>query len=473
MDAAKILSLSASDLAAALRAKEVTARAAAEAYLAAIAAQNGELNAYLAVYDDVLAQADAADAKLAAGAPGSLLGVPVALKDNLLWEGREVTAASKILVGYKATYTATAVQRLLDAGAVLIGRTNMDEFAMGGSTENSAFGVTRNPRDPARVAGGSSGGSAAAVAANLAAASIGSDTGGSVRQPASFCGVVGLKPTYGSISRSGLIAMASSFDVVGPITKTVADAKLLFEAMRGRDELDLTTDERELATPEKKVVGVPRTLLAAGVDPDVLANFEASLEKLRAAGYEVRDIELPSLAAALAVYYVLVPAEVSSNMARFDGVRFGARVEGANLLETYRKTRGQLLGPEVKRRILLGTYALSAGYADEYYRTAAKARRAIGAELERAFESVDLVATPTSPFPAWKVGEKAGDVLATYLADVFTVGANVAGVPALSVPAGEVVRDGVSLPTGLQLLAPRWGEARLFAAGEAFERMGA
>ena len=473
MTAAEVISLSAADLAAKLRAKEVTARAVAEAYLAVIDKKNAGLNAYLGIYDDVLAQADEADKKLTAGEPGSLLGIPIALKDNLLWEGREVTAASKILEGYKATYTATAVQKLLDAGAVLIGRTNMDEFAMGGSTENSAFGVTKNPRDTSRVSGGSSGGSAVAVAAHLAAGALGSDTGGSVRQPASFCGVVGFKPTYGAVSRYGLIAMASSFDVVGTFGRTVADAKLLFEAIRGRDEMDMTTDEQPLAASKKKVVGVPRALLAEGVDADVLTNFEASIEKLRAAGYEVRDVELPSLSAALAVYYILVPAEVSSNMARYDGVRFGKRLEGKNLFETYRKTRGAFLGEEVKRRILVGTYALSAGYADEYYRTAVKARRAISAELDRAFKDVDLIATPTSPFPAWKVGEKAGDVLATYLADVLTVGANVAGAPAISVPAGEVTRDGVALPTGLQLIAPRWGEERLFAAGQAFERMGA
>ena len=458
-------------LAAGFRAKKFSSRQVAQAYLDRAAAENPTLNAYLEIFDDALAQADAADARLAAegDAAPALCGVPVSIKDNILVAGRKVSAASKILEGYRAPYSSTVAEKLIAQGAVLLGRTNMDEFAMGGSTENSAFGPTRNPLAPDRVPGGSSGGAAASVAARLAAAALGSDTGGSIRQPAGLCGAVGFKPTYGAVSRSGLIAMASSFDAIGPIARTVGDAKIVFDAIRGKDPRDLSTDEKT-EPRETKSVGVPKGW-EAGVDADVRANFEKSLDRLRAAGVAVREVELPTLAAALACYYVLVPAEVSSNMARFDGVKFGRRVEGRDLLDTYKKTRGQLLGAEVKRRVLIGAYALSAGYADEYYRTASRARRAIAADFARAFESVDAIATPTSPFPAWKIGEKIEDPLAMYAADVFTVAAYVIGAPAISVPDGAVARDGASLPTGFHLVSPRWTDDALLAFAARFEAL--
>ncbi len=463
--------LSLADTAAGLRSKKFSSRQVTEAYLDRAAAENPALNAYLEIFEDALAQADAADARLAAegDAAPALCGVPISIKDNILVAGRVASAASKILEGYRAPYSSTVADKLAAQGAVLLGRTNMDEFAMGGSTENSAFGPTKNPLAPDRVPGGSSGGAAASVAGNLAAAALGSDTGGSIRQPAALCGLVGFKPTYGAVSRYGLIAMASSFDQIGPLAKTVGDAKIVFDAIRGKDGHDLTTDEKVEAR-EMKTVGVPKGW-EAGVDADVRANFEKTLERMRAAGTEVREIELPTLASALACYYILVPSEVSSNMARFDGVKFGRRVEGKDLLDTYKKTRGQLLGEEVKRRILIGAYELSAGYADEYYRTAQRARRAIMADFARAFEGVDAIATPTSPFPAWKIGEKIEDPLAMYAADIFTVAANVIGAPAISVPDGAVDRDGVSLPTGLHLVSPRWTDDALLELSARFERI--
>jgi aspartyl-tRNA(Asn)/glutamyl-tRNA(Gln) amidotransferase subunit A len=452
-----------------LRAKEISAVDLAAAYLARASAENPKLNAYLEVYDDVIAQAKAADARLAAEgeAAPALCGAVIAVKDNLLVEGRLASGASKILEGYRAPYSATVVEKLLAQNVVLIGRANMDEFAMGGSGENSAFGAAKNPLANDRVPGGSSSGSAVAVAANLAAAALGSDTGGSVRQPSAMCGVVGFKPTYGAVSRHGLMAMASSFDQVGPLAKTVEDARLVFDAIRGRDGHDLTTDERHEGKPIQ-TVGVPKGW-EAGVDADVRASFEASLARLRQGGVAVADVELPALPSALACYYVLVPAEVSSNMARYDGVKFGKRVEGKDLLETYKKTRGELFGAEVKRRILVGTYVLSKGYADQFYRTAQAARRAIMADFDRAFETVDAIVTPTSPFPAWKIGEKVDDVVATYAADVFTVPANVIGAPAISVPDGFVERDGTKLPTGFHILAPRWADGHLLDFAQKFE----
>ena len=453
-----------------LRAKRFSSRQVTEAYLDRIVAENGNLNAYLEVFEDALAQADLADARIAAegDAAPALCGVPISVKDNILVAGRRVSAASKILEGYRAPYSSAVAEKLAAAGAVLLGRTNMDEFAMGASTETSAYGVTRNPVAPDRVPGGSSGGAAASVAGSLAAGALGSDTGGSIRQPAALVGAVGFKPTYGAVSRYGLIAMASSFDQIGPIAKTAEDAKIIFDAIRGQDVRDLTTAAK-IEAREAKVVGVPKGW-EVGVDQDVRANFEKTLERLKADGLDVREVELPTLASALACYYILVPSEVSSNMARFDGVKFGQRVSGKDLLDTYKKTRGQLLGEEVKRRILIGAYALSAGYADEYYRTALRARRAIAADFARAFESVDVIATPTSPYPAWKIGEKIEDPLAMYAADIFTVAANVIGAPAISVPDGAVTRDSASLPTGLHLVSPRWTDDSLLALASRFEK---
>ncbi len=453
-----------------LKTGTITAVTLAEAVLAVIEKDNAEINAYLEVYDDVLEQARAADALIAAGTIGPLTGIPIAYKDNILIKGKRATASSKILEGYIAPYDATVTERLKKEGVVFIGRTNMDEFAMGSSTETSAFGMTRNPIDTSRVPGGSSGGSAAAVAMGGALASFGSDTGGSIRQPASFCNLVGLKPTYGSVSRHGLMAMGSSLDQIGPFAKTVADAELLFTATSGHDVYDATTltnDERsQEKTPMKKVIGVPWQFVEAeGVDADVVANFKESIEKLRSAGYEIRDVALPHLPYALPVYYVIMPAEVSSNLSRFDGVRFGLREQGKDLLDTYMKTRGIGFGKEVRRRIILGTYVLSAGYHDAYYNQANKVRALIAADFEKAFHDGDVIATPTTPTVAFKPGDKK-DPLAMYLADIFTVPANLAGNPALSLPSGTNT-DG--LPYGLHLTANHQREDILFTIGKDFE----
>lgn len=471
--------------------KEYSAVELAEAYLAEIEKRNKELNAYLEVFDDVREQAEAADRTIKnlkvskSQNVSPLLGIPLAIKDNILIVGRRAGAASKILEGYVASYDATAIQKLKTAGAVFLGRTNMDEFAMGGSTETSAYGVTRNPVDNERVPGGSSGGSAAAVAANLALAALGSDTGGSVRQPAAFCGVVGFKPTYGAVSRSGLIAMASSLDVIGPITKTVSDAKILFDAVRGRDRLDSTSVDVQPPTANRQslkgIIGIPRRFMEMkGIDTDVLENFNGALARLSAAGFQIRDIELPSIHSALPAYYIIMPAEVSTNLARFDGVKYGLHVSGENLLEDYERTRGEGFGSEARRRILLGTYVLSAGYADAYYYKAVAVRGSITRELGKTFASgVDFIATPTAPTPAFRLGEKTKDPLSMYVSDIFTVSANIAGIPALSLPSGFVERDAdsaqaagrVRLPVGFQLMAAPGQDFSLLATGERVEEV--
>lgn len=459
------------ELNAKLISKELSVQQVVDAYLSQIAECNPELNVFIEQNTDyVNSQVAAAQARIDNGTATVLTGIPIAIKDNILIKGEKTGAASKILEGYKGTYDATVIEKLKAEGAILIPRANMDEFAMGASTEFSAYGVTKNPVDTNRVAGGSSGGSAAAVAAGMSAAALGSDTGGSIRQPASFCGVVGLKPTYGSVSRNGLMAMASSFDVIGPITKNVNDAKIIFDAIKGIDPLDQITSAGEIS-PEVKKIGVPYHFLKEGIDADTLEVFNANIERLKSFGYEIVDISLPSFEYALSVYYILVPAEVSSNMSRYDGVKFGAKIEGKDLADDYFQTRGRLLGTEVKRRIMLGTYVLSAGYADEYYRKAWSARTLIKNEVKNVFERVDVIAMPVAPSPAFKIGEMAADPLKMYLADVFTVSANVAGVPGISIPAGTVSRDGKDLPIGLQLLAPWHGEERLFKVGQDFETM--
>lgn len=439
-----------------------------DAYIKKIEERNGDLNAMLEVFEDAK---DKASKVTDFSEP--LAGIPIILKDNIMVDGKICSASSKILENYKATYSATVTKKLEEAGAIIIGRANMDEFAMGASTEYSAFGVTKNPNDLERVAGGSSGGSAASVASNMAVCALGSDTGGSIRQPASFCGVVGLKPTYGSVSRNGLMAMASSFDVIGPITKTVEDSQIIFDAIKGADPLDSTTSEpkSKVQSPKSKRIGVPRNFLKEGIDEDALENFNESLKKLENNGYEIVDIEIPSLDYALAVYYILVPAEVSSNMARYDGIKFGESVEGKDLIEGYFKTRGQKLGEEVKRRIMLGTYVLSSGYSDEYYRNAWKARNQIKKEIEEKFKEVDIIAMPTTPGPATKIGELTESPLKLYLADIFTVTANVAGIPAISIPSGSVDREEKSLPLGIQFFAPWFEEQKLFEIGQEFEKI--
>lgn len=449
--------------------KELTVAELVDVYLSTISEKNKELNVFIKIHTDFIKEQIAhAQAMIDSGKATVLTGIPIAIKDNILIKGEEVTAASKILEGYKATYDATIISKLKEQGAILIPRANMDEFAMGGSTEFSAYGVTKNPFDTNRVAGGSSGGSAVSVASGMSALALGSDTGGSIRLPASFCGIVGLKPTYGSVSRNGLMAMASSFDVIGPFSHTVKDSKILFDAIKGIDPLDQTTVSKEILSEVKKI-GVPYHFLKSGIDQDVLDVFNSNIEKLKSQGYEIVDISLPSFEYALSIYYILVPAEVSSNMSRYDGVKFGQKIEGKDLIDDYFQTRGQLLGEEVKRRIMLGTYVLSAGYSDEYYRKAWAARNKIKDEVKKVFEQVDVIAMPVSPMPAFKIGEMSADPLKMYLADIFTVSANVAGVPAISIPAGVVTREEKSLPVGLQLLAPWHGEERLFNVGQKFE----
>ncbi|MFT5179677.1 MAG: aspartyl-tRNA(Asn)/glutamyl-tRNA(Gln) amidotransferase subunit A [Candidatus Paceibacteria bacterium] len=449
--------------------KEITVSDLVNAYTKNITEKNDELNVYLTVFDDLDDQIKTAQDKIDSGNSHLLTGIPLGIKDVIQIEGKRATGGSKILESYISTFSATVIQKLNEVSPVFLGKTNTDEFAQGGSTENSAYGVTKNPHDINRVAGGSSGGSAAAVGSKMALSALGSDTGGSIRLPASFCGVVGLKPTYGSVSRHGLMAMTSSLDVIGPMTKTVEDAKIIFETIKGKDEMDSTTVEGEVSK-ETKVIGIPRKLISEGVDPDVLSNFEASIEKLKSEGYEVKDVDIPDMEYSLAVYYVLVPAEISSNMSRYDGVRFGEKEDGKDLIDDYFKTRGKFLGEEVRRRIMMGTYVLSSGYTDQYYNKAWQVRNLITENIKKAFEDVDVIALPTSPVPAFKIGEKS-DPLSMYLVDIFTVTANIAGIPAISIPDGTVDRDGNNLPTGFQLYAPHFGENRLFDIGEKFERI--
>lgn len=457
----------------ALDAKVFSARELAETYLNKIKEVNPDINAYLEVYKDVLDQADEADKRITNGERTPLLGIPLAIKDNILIKGKTSTSGSKILEGFVGVYDATVIKKLKESGAVFLGRANMDEFAMGSSTENSAYGVTKNPLDTKRVSGGSSGGSVAAVAMHGALASLGSDTGGSVREPASFCGLVGLKPTYGGVSRYGLMALGSSLDVIGPITKTATDSEILFNVIKGQDAMDSTTisettyPKKELK--DKMVIGVPYHILEkGGMSSSAREVFDKSIERLKSLGHEIKDIQLPNIEYSLAVYYIIMPAEASSNLARFDGVRFGLHVDGNNLLEDYMKTRGQGFGKETRRRILIGTYVLSAGYHDAYYNKALALRQTIANDFSKAFESVDAILTPTTTGPAFKIGEKANDPLSLYLEDIFTVPANIVGIPAISIPSGTVVEEGVTLPLGIQIMAPHNAENVLFSISKKF-----
>jgi len=462
-----------SELRSAFIAGERTPTEAVEEVLSCIEHNDGEIHAFLETYaDDAREAAKAATErykKEGTGAP-SLLGIPVAIKNNILISGKKATAASQMLKDYVATYDATVIKKLREAGAILVGATNMDEFAMGSSTENSAFGPTKNPVDTTRVPGGTSGGSAAAVAMGAVPAALGTDTGGSVRQPASYCGVVGFKPTYGAVSRHGLIAMGSSLDQAAPAANTVGDTELLFEAIAGNDPMDSTTLSSDTypKVPVKETyrIGVPQDFLKAGLDPDVRGVLDASLEKLRELGHEVVDISLPLMEKGLAAYYIVMPAEVSSNLARFDGVRYGLHVDGSTLHEDYMKTRAAGFGEEVKRRILLGTYVLSAGYYDAYYGKAEEVRNLMREEITAAFTDVDIIMTPTAPTPAFTLGEKTSDPLEMYLADIFTVPVNLTGVPAISLPYGTVEREGTNLPVGVQCIGPHAGDARLFDIGK-------
>lgn len=444
----------------------------AQAYLDEIAKKNQDLNAYLEIYDDVIAQAKHADSLIANKKATKLTGIPMAIKDNILIKGKIASSASKMLENYRATYDATVISKLKNEGVVFLGRTNMDEFAMGSSTENSAFGSTKNPHDLTRVSGGSSGGSAVAVAGNIALVALGSDTGGSIRQPASLCGVVGLKTTYGAVSRSGLMAMGSSLDQIGPITKTVTDTEIIFNAISGKDLMDSTTISKDTYRVNKKnnfVVGIPKGLMdEKGLDKDVVSNFKESIEKIKKFGFEVREIETPDMSQALAVYYILMPAEVSSNLARFDGVKYGLHKDGKDLLDDYLLTRREGFGKEVRRRILLGTYVLSTGYYDAYYNKAVALKNSMTEEFKKIFTKVDFILTPTTPTPAFKIGEKTNDPLQMYLADIFTVTANIVGMPAISLPSGFSEINGKKLPLGIQFMATHGAEKKLFEIGKKF-----
>lgn len=458
----ELTDLTARALADGYKAKQFSVPEVVSAYLARIDAENPKLNAYLEVFADAQATAGVAQERITRGTAHPLTGVPIAVKDNILINGKRVSAASKMLENYTATYDATAIKKLKDAGAVFLGRTNMDEFAMGSSTEHSAFGPTRNPHDTARVPGGSSGGSAAAVAAHLAPIALGSETCGSIRQPASLCGLVGFKPTYGAVSRSGLIAMGSSLDQIGPFARTVADAELVFNTIRGCDPLDGTTlEDYPDSVAANKKIGVPRSFVN-DAQPETKVVFEKKLAELAGKGYEIVDIELPSAPYALPAYYIVMPAEVSTNLARLDGMRYGLHVDGMNLLDGYTKSRAEGFGPETRRRIILGTYILSSGYYDAYYRRATALRSIIAADLARAYETVSYIATPTAPGPAFKIGEKA-DPVSMYLEDIFSAPANLAGLPSISVPMGTVARDGKDLPVGIQFMTPKRTDATLFS----------
>ena len=455
---------------------KLSASSVLEENLAAIDSREKEIHAFnLVTADRARERAAQIDADVKAGKNvGRLAGVTIALKDNMCTRGVETTCSSKILAGWKPPYDATVVRRLADEGAVFVGKTNLDEFAMGSSTENSAFGPTRNPLDTSRVPGGSSGGSAAAVAAGFAAASFGSDTGGSIRQPAALCGLVGVKPTYGTVSRQGLVAFGSSLDQIGPFSTTVADSALLMEVIAGHDPLDSTSIPQPapslMNVLDKGVKGMRIgriTDMPEGSSPDVLARLEAAFESLRAAGAQIVDVKMPSMSYGLTAYYLVAPAEASSNLARFDGVRYGLRVDAKDLNAMYGATRAAGFGDEVKRRIMLGTYALSAGYYDAYYGKALKVRRLIADDFAKAYEQCDVMLTPTSPTVAFKFGDKTSNPLAMYLCDVFTIPTNLAGHAAMSVPFGT---GEAGLPVGVQVLAPALGEAPMFRVAAELER---
>jgi aspartyl-tRNA(Asn)/glutamyl-tRNA(Gln) amidotransferase subunit A len=471
--------LTVADIAAGVRAGDLKAADVVEQHLDAIAAREPEIHAFNLVLTDAARQrAVAIDAIVSAGGdPGPLAGVPVALKDNMCTRGVPTTCSSRILEGWRPPYDATIVTKLLSAGAILVGKTNLDEFAMGSSTENSAFGPTRNPLDTSRVPGGSSGGSAAAVAAGFAALAFGSDTGGSIRQPAALCGVIGIKPTYGRVSRYGLVAFASSLDQIGPFTHTVADAALALQVVSGHDPNDSTSIPEPLpdysSVLDRGVAGlrVGRiTDLPQGADPDVIERTEQAFDSLAAAGARIVDVEVPAFTYGLTAYYIIAPAEASSNLARYDGVRYGLRVDAPDTNAMYAATRTAGFGDEVRRRILLGTYALSAGYYDAYYGKALRIRRLMANDFAKAYERVDVLVTPTSPSVAFPFGSKTADPLAMYLCDTYTIPADLTGDPAMSVPFGTGADD---LPVGVQVIAPALGEPVMLQVAAELERAAA
>jgi aspartyl-tRNA(Asn)/glutamyl-tRNA(Gln) amidotransferase subunit A len=469
--------LTLSELRSKLISREVSSREVTQACLDRVGKVDGQIRAFLS-YDaqDALTQADAADQKLGASAQAPLLGIPIAVKDVIAVKGQPLTCGSKILGKFVSPYDATVIEKLRAAGAVIFGRLNMDEFAMGSSTENSAFQTTCNPWDTSRIPGGSSGGSAAAVASDECIAALGSDTGGSIRQPAGLCGCVGLKPSYGRVSRYGLVAFASSLDQIGCFTKRVADSATVLEALSGLDPRDSTSAPqpvphyaRNLTAEIKGLrIGLAKEYMVGGLDPEVRRAIDAAVVQFEKLGAEIREISLPHTDYAVATYYIIATAEASANLARFDGIRYGARVEGADPLELYGKTRGAGFGAEVKRRILLGTYVLSSGYYDAYYLRAQKVRTLIRQDFLQAFEKVDAILTPTSPTAAFKIGEKADDPLQMYLMDIFTISANLAGICGISVPGGFTTSP--KLPIGLQLLGKPFGEEAILRIAHAFEQ---
>lgn len=469
-----------------LKNKKFSSKEITEEYLRNIKEQDGTISAFLGVYEDLaLKQAQEADELISNGQElKSLSGIPIAIKDNILVEGLPATASSKILKDYVSAYDAGVTTKLKESGAVFIGRTNMDEFAMGSSTENSAVRLTRNPYDTERVPGGSSGGSAAAVASRMSLGALGSDTGGSIRQPASFCGVVGLKPTYGAVSRSGLIAMASSLDQIGPFTRSAEDAGRIFLAIQGKDELDNTTsnvhyDESDffgnnLKGTKQLTIGLPEEYFIDGVEKEVIDGVNESIEKLKSLGINFKKISLPHSKYALSTYYIIMPAEVSSNLARFDGIRYATKEheilgkEKKSLLDIYLKERGRGFGTETKRRIILGTFVLSSGYYDAYYHKAQKVRALISEDFNNAFKEVDVILGPVTPTRAFKIGEKSNDPLSMYLSDVFTIPANMAGLPAISMPVKKY-EIGKDLPIGFHMVGKRFREADLINIGRYYE----
>ncbi len=456
----------------ALKSGEYTCVDLAQAYLENIKKIDGDIHAYVEVYSDVIAQAQEAQKRFEAGTATLLTGIPFSIKDNILITGKKASAASKILENYTASYDAPVIKELKKEGAVFLGRVNMDEFAMGSSTEYSVYGPTRNPYDTSRVPGGTSGGSAASVAADLALVSLGTETCGSVREPAAFCGVVGLKPTYGAVSRHGVIAMGNSLDQVSPVGKTVRDVELVFDTIGKYDKEDATSVLPEARVPAKNIegkkIGVPWHLFKDDLNPEIMENFKSSIDKLKQNGYEILDIELPFSKYSLAVYYIIMPAEVSTNLSRFDGVRYGLRVEGASVSDMFKKSRSKGFGAEARRRIILGSYILSHGFYDAYYNKAWKVRRAIMQETDEAFKKVDFIMTPTVPFLPFKLGEKLSDPVAMYLCDLFNAPANLTGTPSIALPSG-MSKEG--LPFSVQFTAPHFCESALFDLGKKFEIM--
>lgn len=444
--------------------KEFSSEEITKHFLQQIEKKNGKIFAYLNVFtDSALEQAKKIDKLISAKEDISLLaGIPAAVKDNILIAGEKCTSASKILENYIASFDATVIKKLKKQGAVILGKTNLDEFAMGSSTENSYFGPTRNPCDLERVPGGSSGGSAAAVAGNMCVYALGSDTGGSIRQPASFCGIVGFKPTYGAVSRYGLMAFASSLDQIGPLAKTVEDAKIVFEAISGKDLKDSTSVKMAKCTDAKKLrIGVPKEYFIKGIDPEVEKTIKVAIKKYEKQGAVIEEISLPHTSYALPVYYIVSPSEASSNLAKYDGIKYGfsKKDKVENLLDVYLQSRGEGMGEEVRRRIMLGTYVLSAGYYDAYYLKAQKVRNLIKQDFQQAFEKVDVIFTPVSPTVAFKLGEKVADPLSMYLVDIYTISVNLAGLPAISVPCGKAH----GLPVGLQIIGKPFSDNKILA----------